>query len=214
MKRKFKAIGLSLVAVFAMSAVVASAAQADEFHSTSAPAFFTSHSAEANHKFTVTKPEGTVVSSVTCTTYSFSGTSAVKTSFSVELRPSYSNCKLSTGLAMKVEVPETCKYKITLPAAGTKATVDIVNCGAGIKIIGVGCTITVLAQTGLEHLQLSNNAGKTDINAEITVTQIAGSQTAGCPGGQGVIAGDYSGTATVLGFTDAAHTKSQSIWVE
>jgi hypothetical protein len=214
MKRKFKAIGLSLVAVFAMSAVVASAAQADEFHSTSAPAFFTSHSAEANHKFTVTKPAGTVVSSVTCTTYQFSGTSAVKTSSSVELHPTYSNCKLSTGLAMKVEVPEACNYKIILPAAGTKATVDVVNCAGGIKIVGVGCTITVPAQTGLEHLQLSNNAGKTDINAEITVTGIAATQTAGCPGGVGAAIGDYSGTATVLGYSDAAHTKTQSIWVE
>lgn len=215
MPRNLKAIGLTLVAMFAMSAFVASAAQAGQFTAGESPAVLTgeqtTHNGETLHLFTAG------LRKVQCKTALFEGTSTVPTT-TLTIEPTYSNCE-SAGLPATVTL-NGCDYLFNEPEANGadfKGTVNIV-CPAG-KTIEVHiyssaanhtagtslCTITVEPATKLGSNTYTNVAGSPD---HVTVT----SEVANIPvkiHGSALICGTattstYTGGTTVKAYKDEA----------
>jgi long-subunit fatty acid transport protein len=157
MTRNFKALGLALVAAFAMSAVVASAASAAEFHAEKAPVTLTGSQHAGEDVFT------TDAGTVSCEEATYTGSQATVTALTASATPKYSGCHATFGLNTTVDVNE-CKYIFN----ANTGKVDI-SCPAG-KVIAVtapGCEITVGSQTGLSSATFTNvGAGTT---REITI---------------------------------------------
>lgn len=165
MTRKFKAIGLSLVAMFAMSAVIASSASATEFTASEYPAAYSGSQVE-KHKFTA---DGFVTE---CEVAKFSGT-ATAASTTTTVTPEYSGCK-TAGIVSTVTL-NGCDYLFHLPASGTSATVDLV-CPAGQEItLDVGaelskpiCQVHIPPFTGKSKVDLTNSAPGVLATANVT----------------------------------------------
>jgi hypothetical protein len=221
---RLKALGLCFVAVFAMSAVVAAAAQAAPEYKSESPAPTFLHGESTDNMFTIThSPENLTVSCSKTTVSGEVGATSVKT---VSVHPEYTGCELNE-IPAKVVVPTACNYRLNQPTAlgGTPPswtiTVSILTCPstAPIKITTTGCTVEV-SETGnsaLAHIILTNGGSGTtrDIFGNITLTGITAKQSSGCPGGAGTFTtADYTGTITVKGYTSAAHTTQKGIWVE
>jgi hypothetical protein len=117
MTRNIKAVGLALVAAFAMSSLMASAAQALEFHY-SAEHTTLSGIGIGGQTFTA----GGLFSPVTCEVAEFSGTATSKTATSLVLTPSYKNCKDTKG--RKVHWSASGKYIFTSPEVLTEESID------------------------------------------------------------------------------------------
>ena len=210
MKTKMTIAGLALVAMFALSAVSASAAfAAPLFHAEKEPVTFKGSSSD--NVFT------TSAGTVECGTSSFEGTNATKTSTTATLAPTYSNCKAFGFVSATVE-PHGCTYTFHLVEGSSPptATVDVNCTGTNeITISSTGCVTHVPPQTGLKHVVFSNEgSGATrDLKANITIEGIKYTTTSGCPGGAGTKTnGKYTGTVTVKGFTSSG--VQQGIWVE
>ncbi|HEX3359952.1 MAG TPA: hypothetical protein VHS74_03070 [Solirubrobacterales bacterium] len=205
MKRKLKVLGLAAFAVFALSAVIASAAQAATFTTTDGnyPVTLSGNqiTGEVTTK-TLTKHEFTVDGgTTTCTTASFAGTSGGAASSTQRLVPTYSGCKLF-GLFNATVNMHKCGYLFHLSSA-TAATVDINECeGTEIEISSgvTACVVTVPEQAGLGGITLANeNSGTTTaIVATIDVTGITYKENASCPSGTNPgTNGTYKGVATI-----------------
>jgi hypothetical protein len=191
MIRNLKALGLALVAVFAMSALSASSASAvDHFTNTlgaGKPALLTGTS--HGHEFKITPN----IASFGCTTSKFTGT-AFDGSAEVTVDPEYTgtfnqtphetHCNSSLG---KITVDMNgCHYVLTgnttgedPPVVGKDATVWI-TCPGTNKIsmtnTGTGVTITIPPQTptkgGVVYTNLPNHAGGAAIEVHATITGI------------------------------------------
>jgi hypothetical protein len=157
MNRKIKAMGLTLVAVFALSAVAVSSASATppKFTASAYPASG-GGSQIGTHKVTF---DGFIT---TCEVATFSGT-LVAASSEITIAPKYEKCK-TAGVASTVTL-NGCDYKFTLTTTGVPnlATVDLV-CPAGQDItIDVGnpaspaCIIHVTPFTAVEHVKIEND---------------------------------------------------------
>jgi hypothetical protein len=162
MTRKFKVLGLALVAVLSVAAVTASAASAESTKFTAAkyPTTLTG-SATTKHVFEI--GEFKVICSVVKTTGALSGASETTT-----LTPVYEECE---ALGLKAEVkPNGCDYKFHAPLVGSEeGSVDVV-CPEGkqMEIIGATCTITITAQQELKHVQYINTFNDIDIHETLT----------------------------------------------
>jgi hypothetical protein len=154
MIRNFKVLGLALVAVLAMSAVVASAASAP-FTSSTYPTTDTATSPLGNDVFTV---DG---SSVECAGH-FEGT-ATEASTSLTVNATYTNCK-AFGFASASVTMNGCDYVFH-----SNGTVDV-ECGSAgpIKIVAGNCEVQVSSQTGLGTVALSNNGNHIDVDANVS----------------------------------------------
>jgi hypothetical protein len=158
MTRNLKALGLALVAVFAVSVVGASAASAaTEFHAEKAPVTLTGSQHAGEDVFT------TDAGNVSCENASYAGSQATATALTSSAVATYTGCHATFGLNASIDV-NGCQY---IFHADTKK-VDI-SCAAG-KVIAVtapGCEITVGSQTGLSSATFTNvGAGTT---REITI---------------------------------------------
>ena len=153
MIRNFKVLGLALVAAFAMSAVVASAASA-QFTSNSYPTTVTAVSELGNDVFTV---DGT---SVECKSH-FEGTAAEATT-KITITPTYTNCKAFGFLSATVAM-NGCDFVFH-----SNGEVDV-ECptGKNIVITASSCEVDVGTQTGLESVALSNNGNHIDAQANV-----------------------------------------------
>jgi hypothetical protein len=155
MIRKARIIGIAVVAVLALSAVVASAASANTFMTKNSVYPQTVEGSQSTaHVFTVTGQK------VTCKTAKFKGT-ATAASSTQEVHPTYEGC---TAFGFEASVTTTgCNYLFHLAAGGSgspqSGTVDIV-CETGKSIVinaGFGtCEATVGAQTGLGGQTFTN----------------------------------------------------------
>jgi hypothetical protein len=141
--RNLKASSLALVAVFALGAVVASAATAsgEQFHTAVEPSVVTaSNAGEGNHVFKAGEAE------VVCQTADFSGTSTTKTRESQTVHPTYRNC---TFLGSKATVDTTgCNFVLysSVPILG-HGKIEIECEGANKMIVtGAGCTLSFGSQ--------------------------------------------------------------------
>lgn len=202
MTRKFKALGLALMAVFAFGAVAASGASAASFHSEVAGTILTG-SADNNQVFAVNGI------TLTCTNATFKGTAAEETQGSVTVFPEYSNCGDNIGHAHGTVPVDTtgCAYVF---GATTNASGHLpveVECTSGKKIVitDTSCTISVGPQTATNGVQLTNlgsGSGRSvTVHATATVAITKGGQ-AGCffLGNSGT----YTGTASLAGFVDSS----------
>jgi hypothetical protein len=200
MIRNLKALGLALVAVFALSAVGAGAASAAEFHSTSASTKI-SASQTTTHKFTSTAGE------VTCEKATFAGTQATATASSVEVTPTYTGCHIIIfgGTISATINHNECKYKLY-----SNGEADVI-CPAGksITVSGAGCTISVGSQKGLKSVEYKNNGSHIDITANLSGISYSHSGFT-CGSGSGTT-GTYKGTTTASG-TDTSGNPATISW--
>jgi hypothetical protein len=212
MIRKFKALGLALVAVFAMSAIVASAAQATAGTLTSeGKTVIATAEQVGEHEFVLTdhETEPGKFANTKCKKATFVGTAGVKEgATSVTAHPAYSEC---TAFGQPATITTTgCDYllKTGTPTAtsGWHVVTDLV-CGAGsvIKIVTGTCEVTVSGQTGLATSEATNSGGAGTAMDLLLHTKITGikytvvKDAIGCPlkGTGAFTKGDYNGTTTV-----------------
>jgi len=174
MSRNLKALGLALVASFAMSAVVASAASAEaySFKADTVPTTLTGNQHAGNDVFT------TDTGTVSCNIATYEGTQTVTPTNSVTVKPSYGECRAFGLFNVPIHV-NGCEYKFT---AGTKVsgnyegTVDIV-CPTGkfIEVTAPGCLVTVGAQNNLGKVTYTNiGIGATkEVTVDVNITGLA-----------------------------------------
>lgn len=214
--RKIRILGLMLAAVFAMSAVAAASASADDFTSEESPVTLTGNQDSGTDKFTTT------AGTVSCTNVSYHGTTTAPTT-TIKVKPTYSGCT-GFGFPATIHMNE-CEYALTLtePAAGvgpTTTTVEVL-CPTGKEItitaISAGvtkCIVHVPAQkgpsgtTGLKHIEWANvGSGATrELTGNITITGLTYKHTEGtgvgkCTTGHSET-GTYDGKVTVTGEKD------------
>jgi len=196
MTRKIKALGLALVASLAMSALVASAAQA-EFHSTVAHTILTGEQT-TTHKFTV----GSGFGAITCKKAKFTGTTTATTESSQVITPEYKECTDSFGRTAHVTVE--AKYRFTTPSKTTenaevhlegKITVQITN-GSGVVI----CDVHITSQTN-NNIIYHNVAGGVEVTTNtnnVATTTSGGSLNCGVSDGAHA-GGSYTGNTLTKG---------------
>jgi len=162
MIRKFKTLGLAMVAVLAMSAFVASAAQA-QYTASSYPTTAKATSEVGNDVFTT---EG---GTVECKS-EFSGTLS-EASSTLTVTPHYTNCK-AFGFATATVTMNECNY-IFHRVTGESSEVTV-NCPAGkvITVVAGNCEATIGTQAGKLSSVATSNSGS-HVNAQANVTKIA-----------------------------------------
>jgi hypothetical protein len=197
MIRNLKSLGLALVAVLAMSAVVASAAHAVPQYTASS---YSATATGANNKGgeTFTTSGGTV----TCDSH-FQGTLSAASS-TLTVTPNYSNCEAFGFLSADVH-ENGCTYVFhatsKLSTDHYSSSVDIV-CPAGktMVITASACEVSVGAQNGLSSVTTQNLAG-----GQVTVVPNVGNITMnvtkdgfGCPfSSTGHTKGTYHGDVVI-----------------
>lgn len=201
--KSIKTLGLALVAVLAMSAVVASAASAATFMSEGNVNAKVEADQSTTHTFSI---EG---NNVTCTTAHFETAGEIASpASSVTVHPTYTGCT-AFGFVGSTVSTTGCDYVLTAPGKveGGKVGGNIeVKCGAGSKIVIVAgtCEVTVAAQSFTSGLTFENVAGppKT-VTLKAAVTGIASTKVKDgflCPlNGTGAASGTYTGNTAVKG---------------
>ena len=215
MIRNLKALGLALVAVFAMSAVAAGSASAEEYAFHSSASFTTltgSQSGATNDVFT------TDAGTVTCNTATYHGAISAAETTTISLAPTYSSCTLEP-FGSAVVSPNGCEYLIhaeTQVDENDFETATEIVCPSGKEITVVAslfgttkCTVHIPPQslgTGITVTNQTTAAGVSDIQAHIsfsgiTYTETPGSGFGACEGSGGATThnGTYTGLATITG---------------
>jgi hypothetical protein len=210
MNSKFKALGLTLIAVLAMSALVASAAQAAAGTLTSeGKKVIATAEQTGEHEFTLTDQEVSpgVFASTKCKKATFTGTEATSEGATeVKVHPVYTEC---TAFGLPATVTTTgCDYTLKTGepvTGGWHVTTDVVCPSASIKITTATCEVTVGAQTGLTTSSVTNSGGSgtaMDLTLHTAITGIkytVAKDGIGCPltSTGSFSKGDYKGTTTV-----------------
>jgi hypothetical protein len=224
MARKFKALGLGLVAMFALSAFGASAAQAFPFTLSAAPADLTGF-IDTPAKDVFTTSEGTVE----CSTISFTGTGSAVSATEQSIQPSYSGCT-AFGLTAHVNA-SACTYLFTTPTTGPAnertGEPPHVKCPGGGSItitptlFGFSvCTSRIGEQTPTGgHIIYTNKtdnngSGKMTITLHTTATGVHYIGTGGVCGPNGVTStdGTYTGTEILRAYKhNSTHNNTNQI---
>jgi hypothetical protein len=190
MIRKFKTLGIAVVAVLAMSAVVASAASATNFTATEYPTAASATSSKGNDTFT------TAAGTVECHA-SFAVASISEPQSSVTVTPTYTNC-FAFGLFEAFVHMNGCDYTFY-----TSGSVDL-TCEAEegpVAITAGPCEVQISGQSNLSKVDLKNSG--TGISAQATVGGVAYNVTKdnfGCP---------FIGTGPRTGATYTQHNAVQ-----
>ena len=224
MIRNFKALGLALVAAFAMSAVAASAASAESpFHfGSTVDHTVLSGTQVSEDVFTV--HGGTVK----CSSATYTGTinsSTTKTT-EVTITPAYGGCRFA-GIAESATIDmNSCDYLFT---AKTTDAGPVYTGEVHIKCTTPGDTITVTVVIGgvtkcivhipeqsLTGITYSNAGAPSHIHVNVNIAGIHYSQTEGTGGGKcetkdNTTTGTYVGTATLKGFDTENHQVGISV---
>jgi hypothetical protein len=210
MIRNLKVLGIAVVAVFAMSATMASMAQAT-------PNWWFTTDAAAGKKTTLTAEQlgedifSTTAGVVKCNAH-YTGSVVGPTQSSVTLHPVYSGCT-AFGFAATVDTTG-CSFIFDTSTTKFLATTTV-ECEAGkeitvvAKLAGVTkCTVHIGAQdVGLVTLtNATKENGIKYIHADISLSAITYKHTAGtgagaCTSGS-ASNGSYTGTAAVTGFNE------------
>ena len=215
MTRNLKALGLAIVAVFAMSAMAASAAQAEPktFHTEEAHTLLEGI-ATTNQEFNV------AAGNLVCTEGIFHGTSSVATVDEQTVEPTYKKCHGPLG-EVTVDM-NGCHYLLTVdPATGTPTTGTVhINCPTKpIEVTAGICTVTVPSQTvgGITYVNEGSGSSR-DVKVTANATGIHYIQHGiFCPGNsfsssKTFTNGTYKGSVTVKGFDTNKNQKG--VWVE
>jgi hypothetical protein len=222
MVRKCKALGLALIAMFALSAFVAQGASAVpltvELPAGQKNAFYTGDQGGGLHEFTT--PNG----SVKCTTAVFAAKTTVESTVNeITISPSYSGCS-AFGFATAHVKPNGCTYTFTTPTTIDANTVTWhpeqihIVCSGENKIeitptsFGVSvCTQFVGTQTPTKGHVVGKNVEKSspmDILLEVTLEGIHYTGTGGiCGNSETHSDAIYKGNSTVKCYKNEAHTE-------
>ncbi len=194
MAGRFKTLGLCLVAVFAMSTVAATAAQAEKFTSASYPTKITGGQVGFN-EFEVTN------AGFECGEATFSGelTAASET---LTLTPAYKEC----GFIPLIIDMNGCDYLLHVTGVKTAGADLVCPTTAGgvtdkivITVPATGCEIQFPEQTGLSKLTVKNEASG-DVLITVAINNLQYSQNVKCPGGvESEKTGIYTGQVTLKG---------------
>jgi hypothetical protein len=223
MKRYVKSFGLSLVAIFAISAVSASGAAATERYHSASGSGNTDLTGIYLTENIFTVDDG----NVKCAIALFSGSYTGTTSTDIKLVPTYTNCK-AFGQTATVHL-NSCYYTLTEPTGSGdnwSAGVHIACSTAGDKIqVTVGdptlvCTITIGPQTPKSNaVDLTDyttaEANRDDIVAKSTVTGVTytGDKSVCTTGTRNN--GAYIGEVTIRGYSNLPHIEANQVdlWV-
>lgn len=216
MTRILKALGVALVAAFAMSAFAVSSASAadvqDVFEVHGGSNAILTAEAEQNQVFDYTTEGDTV----TCSTVTISEATVTDGATNVTVKPKYNNeeatCPTALGTNARITM-NGCHYTftgLTTEAQGFDAGVHI-GCPAGQNIVidaGLGCNIIVPSQTvyGVRY----DNVLAAGTPNDVTITTTVSGIDATAPGFSCFIAGlpassangTYVGNVLVTGFQD------------
>lgn len=184
MKHKFKALGLVLAAVFALSAVSVASASAAQFHSALAPTVI-SGAQSTSHVFT------TNAGTVTCKTAKFSGSQAVVTSETQTLTPKYENCTAFGFVGVTIDTNE-CAYEFN----ANGSTKVVCPSGKAIEVTVPFCTTSVGPQTFASGMTYET-VGTSPSRSILAKTNISGIKYNEC--GTERTNGTYTGTTSVAG---------------
>lgn len=215
MTHKIKVLGLSFVAVLAMSSVAATAAQAASGLDVEAtPAFITGEQLTGPTLDKFTFGGGVMLCSKSSSTIT---TTATKTE-DVTVVPDYLECQFG-GLPVHLNF-NGCQYTYTGTATALVMNMDIV-CPAGkditVQQTATGCVVTVKAQGPLSKITFSNVAGfPPHVNAKNEITGLHYEGNASCPVGvSGTrVDGQLAGTTTLKGFKDVAGVEKAQVSVQ
>lgn len=226
MIRNLKALGLGLIAAFAMSAVVASAAHATEAD------FRCGTNPEKECTIKVTHDPGTPLGvfkthagNVSCEDFHAIGfvQDGIPTSELTLTELQYTECELG-GLFAQVKIPAGCHYTLhsgeTVEAGVATGKVDVAQTAGTtckIEIVAGTCTVTVEPQENLSSIKYTNKeeevtkgVKKETITAHANVEKIKYTTGPPCPGGAGTFAdGKYEETLTATGLNknnESEHT--------
>jgi len=226
MIRKFKALGLALVAVFAMSVVASSAAQAATGFNWDSGVTLLKASAIEPQKFTTTA--GTVECAEVVGDAAVSGTTATSvttTSITYRQTSTNENCPTNFGSFITAKIDMNgCNFRFN---AGTtvagnndklEGTADIIcPVGAQIQVTASNCTIDIGSQNGLGPVYYENNttASPKDVVINPQITNIVYTQTPvgsflPCGSFTNHTGGTYTGKVTITG----SGGKTNNVWVE
>jgi hypothetical protein len=199
MSYKLKRISLVLVAALALTAFVASAAQA-QF--TLSPVITLSGTQKAANEFTA----GSGFPGIICSTASFHGTSAIGSSDGLAMSPSYGGCKDSFGRTVHIS-KNTLSYSLTSGATAGETKSSVVISGELVYTVteGADCTVSIGAQTvsGVSYKNLGTTNG-------VEITWNIGNMKNNTSGGFficGVSNGEHTG-GTYTGTTVVAATQN------
>jgi hypothetical protein len=193
MIRNLKVLGLALVAVLAMSIMVASAASASQYTGSAYPTTGTGQNTSGKETFTT--PGGTVQ----CDSHFEGPLSAASSTLTVTAK--YTNC-IAFGFINATVHFNFCGYLFHAGAAKGGGvydnSIDIV-CPAGtgpVTIKAATCHVLIPAQTGLKNVKTTNLAGGTvTVQPEVSnITMNVIEDGFGCPfPGTGHYLGSYHG---------------------
>jgi hypothetical protein len=213
MRRNLKALGTALVAVFAMSAMTASAASAEPlFHSEIEDTFLTgSQGPIVANIFT------TDLGQLKCEFVKFKGTWGQTTNTTLTLKPVYENCTMAEENAVVTENGCAFLFHLGNNTETLAASMDI-ECpdGQRIEIHIPECTTTLPPQAGLQQSKFTNEGEGTTraIVADLELGEIHYVEHGpACPN-QTVTTenGTYTGRITVKGENQAL--EHVGIWVD
>ena len=197
MKRNFRSLALAFVAIFAMSAVVASGASAFKLTSNSYPATISGTQIG-------TDVFSTNAGTVSCSEVTYSG-SIYEASSEPEVTPSYSGCTAFGFINTPIDV-NGCKYRTHARTQTNQdtydGTLDVVCSGTNkITVTGSGCTVTIGSQNGLSSVAYTNNtaANPKDLAIGLSMSGIAYTVDTGCSTTKAgsFTNGTYTGEATL-----------------
>jgi len=193
-----------------MSAVTASMASAQtQFHANSAPLTLTgAQNAGIKDKFITT------AGSVECEKATYHGTISEKTTSTVTVTPSYTNCTVFGILTHEPVHMNGCTYQFHVDPGNTNVTTGTVDilCPVGKEITVTGgsggtnkCVVHVPAQNNVGGVTFSNvgSLPNREVHVAVNITTLKYSHTKGtglgaCTAGSAVN-GKYEGTAVVKG---------------
>jgi uncharacterized protein YaiE (UPF0345 family) len=196
---KLRAVALALVAVTAIGAVSASAAQAGEFTAERYPATVTGVQT-AGHTFKF------MMGTVTCKSATFHGELGAAAT-ELTLKAGYGECKTGAGNAVTVNMT-TCDYRFhageTLAMDEVDGSLDVSCAEVGdtidFSVPASGCKVQIPAQNGLATLTYTDNTVEQDFDVDIAVSGLTYKQGPNCGGGEGVFnTGEYTGKSTITG---------------
>jgi hypothetical protein len=205
MIRNLKTLGLAVMAIFALTAVASSAAQAIEFHSEIENTTVTAKTETGSNS--VFDAAG---ASISCASATFTGTQAAKTSATLTVTPAYSSCTFLGILNVPVNM-NGCQYTFS---ANGEVAVTGASCTA-ITFEATGCKVEVGKQSGLKEVTYTNLGAGTTREVTVTphVTGITYTSSGLCPKNGTFSDGNYtSGNAVAKG--ENSKGVQVGVWVE
>jgi hypothetical protein len=209
MAKKLKSVGLTVVAVFLLSAAFAVAAQAQEFHSDAEAGKTTTLAGEQSTENVFKTNQGTIK----CKKSTLGGSMVGASAEMIALHPTYSECTQfgQAATANSEEIYYT--YTWTIPLLWYHMRVSIGPSPLAFTAASSGCVVTIGEQT-VDHIKFETKevAGVKHLFATYEISGLKYTAGSKCSKPGTFEDGTYTGTQTIKGTNEAK--KATSVWVE